>query len=48
MSVPDGQKVAGLHQLMQKSEVQFDNNGEWLEFIIPELGEYEVVVMEFA
>jgi hypothetical protein len=48
MSVPDGQKVAGLHQLMQKSELQFDNNGEWLEFIIPELGEYEVVVMEFA
>lgn len=47
MSVPDGRKLTRLHLLWQKSELQYDKNGEWIEFTLPELGEYELVVEEF-
>lgn len=47
MSVPDGHKITRLHLLYQKSALKFDNNNGWLEFTLPELGEYEVVVTEF-
>jgi len=47
MSVPEGKKVSGLHLLMKRSELQYNDNGGLKEFTMPELGEYEVVVMEF-
>jgi len=48
MSVPEGKKVSRVHLLMKKSELQYNDKGGSIEFIIAELGEYEVAVMEIA
>jgi hypothetical protein len=47
MSVPDGKKIGSLNLLWQKTKLIFNKKGNWIEYTIPEIGEYEVVVAEF-
>ena len=47
MNIPDGKKIARLHLLWRKSNLKFSENGKWIEFTVPEISEYEVVIAEF-